>query len=96
MFRIIYLLVVLAMLIGPPLFGKYLGTEQEYELQVGMLKILVMFLCCFVMNEIPWTKTFTKALSIIILITSCVLAVNYIYIIVNDDPNDTILIEQEE
>ena len=90
-------MVVLILLVAPPWFGKFLETQQEYELQMGMLKILVMFFCCFVMHEIPSGKTCTKWLSIVVSVVGIALAFNYIYAIANDsEPNRVIIVEQED
>ncbi len=96
MYRFIILLGALIILLFPPLFGKYFTIEQEYELQMGMLKILVMYLCCFVFAELPWKPICTKLLAVVVSVVAIGLTYNYVDSIANDKVKKIILVEQHD
>ena len=96
MYRFVILLGALIILLFPPLFGKYLSIQQEYELQMGMLKILVMYLCCFVFAELPWKPICTKFLAVVLSVVAISLAYNYADIIIKDDTDNTMLVDERD
>jgi len=64
---------------------------------VGMLKILIMFLCCFVFFEVPWKSVCTKLFAMIISIVAITLAFNYAHIIVEENSiNKTIQVDHND
>ena len=77
--------------------GIYLEVELEFALSIGTLKIAVMFLCCFIVAEIPRKRYCTLVLSVIVLIASIVLTFNYMVRITADEKVDnTILVGQHD
>ena len=76
-------------------FGIYLETEFEFALTVGMPKIATMFLCCFIVAEIPRERYCTKVLSVIVLVASVILTFNYVVGVTEDEEIDnSILVGQ--
>ena len=97
MFRNVFLVCALFLLLAPPLLGKYLEPQQEFILTTGMLKITAMFLCCFIVAEIPRERYCTLVLSVVVLVASVILTFNYIVGITEDEKIDnTILVGQHD
>lgn len=100
MFRNVFLVGALFSLLLQPVFiplaedwiGIYLEVELEFALTIGMLKVTAMFLCCFIVAEIPRKRYCTKVLSVIVLIASIVLTFNYIVRITEDEKVDNAIL----
>ncbi len=104
MYRIIFLTMVLLGLLAQPVFiplaqkylGIYLDPNRELDFMIVTLKTVIMILCCFVMNELPWKPLFTKVFAMIICVVAIGLAYSYVNSIAIDDTDKTILVEQHD